>query len=75
MGAIMKPAVMTRGSDIIAIAPATHPNDEGAAGDFFGGGAAAERGGGGSEGMNRSAAAAGGAGVVNFCAGRAVSDR
>jgi hypothetical protein len=47
IGAIIIPAVMTSGSDITAIAPATQPNDAGAAGAGagFGGDTVRARGG------------------------------
>jgi hypothetical protein len=76
IGAIMIPAVMTSGSDIIAIAPATHPNEDGAAGAGFGGGGAAHRGGTGEgDGTKRGGAAARAAGGNGSRAGLAVSDR
>ena len=58
IGAIMIPAVMTSGSDIIAMAPAIHPNDGCAAGA----GSGASRvifGSGGVAALNRGGAAAG----------------
>ena len=71
----MMPAVMTSGSDIIAIAPATHPNDGDTSAAGFGGGAAAARGAAGGGGSGTKRGAAGGGDACGFGAGRAVSDR